>query len=103
MPNNNIREWAKRELDSIRADGLWKEPRIVTSPLDAEVTLEDGRRVVNFCSNNYLGLANHPRVKEAAKRTLDKYSFGMSSVRFIIGTLDIHRELEARLAIFVGM
>ncbi len=103
MSNKNIEIWADNELASIRDEGLWKEPMVVTSPLDAEVTLEDGSRVINFCSNNYLGLANHPRVKEAAKRTLDKYSFGMSSVRFIIGTLDIHRELEERLAAFVGL
>ena len=103
MPNKNISVWAETELAKIRKAGLWKAPRALTSPLDAEVTLQDGRRVINFCSNNYLGLANHPRVKEAAKKALEKYSYGMSSVRFIIGTLDIHQELEERVARFVGM
>ncbi|HDG68657.1 MAG TPA: glycine C-acetyltransferase [candidate division Zixibacteria bacterium] len=98
-----MRNWIVAELQSIKDAGLWKEERIITSPQDAVVTLADGRKVINFCANNYLGLANHPKVKEAAKKALEKYSYGMASVRFICGTLDIHKELERKLADFLGM
>jgi glycine C-acetyltransferase len=90
------------ELQKIRDAGLWKGERVITSPQGPEVTLEDGRRVLVFCANNYLGLSSHPRVIEAAHRTLDSHGFGMSSVRFICGTQDIHRQLERRIAEFVG-
>ena len=103
MFSDEMRNWIVAELQSIKDAGLWKEERVITSPQDAVVTLADGRKVINFCANNYLGLANHPKVKEAAKKALDKYSYGMSSVRFICGTLDIHRELERKLADFLGM
>jgi len=103
MFSNEMRNWIVAELQNIKDAGLWKEERVITSPQDAVVTLADGRKVINFCANNYLGLANHPRVKEAAKKALDKYSYGMSSVRFICGTLDIHKELERKLADFLGM
>ena len=89
-------------LESIRADGLFKGERVITSPQSSEITLADGRRVLNFCANNYLGLADHPRVIDAAKRALDSHGFGMASVRFICGTQDLHKQLEARIAAFFG-
>ncbi len=91
------------ELDAIRAQGLFKTERVIASPQSAEVTLADGRRVLNFCANNYLGLADHPQVIQAAKDALDSHGFGMASVRFICGTQDLHKQLEARIAGFFGM
>jgi glycine C-acetyltransferase len=91
------------ELDSIRSQGLFKTERIIASPQSAEIELADGRRVLNFCANNYLGLADHPDVIAAAKQALDTHGFGMASVRFICGTQDLHKELEARIAAFFGM
>ena len=90
------------ELQRIRDGGLWKKERVIASPQGPEVTLEDGRRVLVFCANNYLGLSSHPRVLEAAHRALETHGFGLSSVRFICGTQDIHRELERRIAEFTG-
>ncbi len=90
------------ELQRIRDAGLWKAERIITSPQGPEVTLADGRKVLVFCANNYLGLSSHPQVIEAAHRALDSHGFGMSSVRFICGTQDIHRQLEQKIAEFVG-
>ena len=91
------------ELQGLRDSGLYKSERILTSPQAAEITVE-GRRepVLNFCANNYLGLADHPRMVEAAKAALDRYGFGMSSVRFICGTQDDHKALEDRLSRFLG-
>jgi glycine C-acetyltransferase len=91
------------ELDNIRAAGLYKEERIITSPQAVAITLESGKEVLNFCANNYLGLSSHPRVIEAAKRAIDTHGFGMSSVRFICGTQDIHKDLEQAIAQFLGM
>jgi len=88
------------ELDSIRDSGLFKDERIIVSPQSAEITLADGRKVLNFCANNYLGLADHPRLIEAAKKALDTHGFGMASVRFICGTQDLHKDLEAKIAKF---
>ena len=90
------------ELAGIERDGLFKRERVIVSPQSAEITLEDGRKVLNFCANNYLGLADHPRVIEAAKKALDSHGFGMASVRFICGTQDLHKQLEARIAQFFG-
>ena len=90
------------ELARIRDAGLWKDERVIASPQGPEVTLSDGRRVLVFCANNYLGLSSHPAVIEAAHRALDSHGFGMSSVRFICGTQDIHQALEKRIAEFVG-
>jgi len=90
------------ELESIRAQGLFKSERVIASPQSAEITLEDGRKVLNFCANNYLGLADHPAVIQAAKDALDSHGFGMASVRFICGTQDLHKELEATIAAFFG-
>ena len=89
-------------LDEIRAAGLFKSERIITSPQSAEITLEDGRTVLNFCANNYLGLADHPDVIAAAKDALDTHGFGMASVRFICGTQDLHKQLEKTIADFFG-
>ena len=90
------------ELAKIREAGLWKNERVLTSPQGPEVTLADGRRVLVFCANNYLGLSSHPQVIAAAHRALDSHGHGLSSVRFICGTQDIHRTLEQRIAEFVG-
>ena len=89
-------------LDQIRADGLFKAERVITSPQDSEITLADGRQVLNFCANNYLGLADDASVIAAAKEALDTHGFGMASVRFICGTQDLHKQLEAKIAEFFG-
>ncbi|MHB8309511.1 MAG: glycine C-acetyltransferase [Metallibacterium sp.] len=91
-----------QELAGIEQQGLFKRERIITSPQSAEITLADGRRVLNFCANNYLGLADHPEVIAAAKAALDTHGFGMASVRFICGTQDLHKQLEAKIAAFFG-
>src|SRR5690606_7773163 len=89
-------------LDEIRDAGLFKAERIITSPQAAEITLADGSTVLNFCANNYLGLADHPAMIEAAKAALDTHGFGMASVRFICGTQDLHKQLEKTIADFFG-
>ena len=89
-------------LDTIRAQGLFKSERIITSPQSAEIQLADGRTVLNFCANNSLGLADHPDIIAAAKDALDTHGFGMASVRFICGTQDLHKQLEAKIADFFG-
>jgi glycine C-acetyltransferase len=89
-------------LDEIKAQGLYKTERIITGPQNAEIPIADGRRVINLCANNYLGLADHPALIAAAKEALDSHGFGMASVRFICGTQDIHKELEAALTKFLG-
>ena len=90
------------ELQALRTQGLFKAERVITGPQSAEITLADGRTVLNFCANNYLGLADHPAVIQAAKDALDSHGFGMASVRFICGTQDLHKQLEARIAEFFG-
>jgi glycine C-acetyltransferase len=97
-----IKEHLQKELAGIKEAGLFKDERIITSPQGAEITLNTGKKVLNFCANNYLGLSNHPRLVQAAKDTLDSHGFGMSSVRFICGTQDIHKELEQKIAEFFG-
>lgn len=97
---SGIKSHLQSELDDIRANGLFKEERIITSPQGAEIELSTGQKVINFCSNNYLGLSSHPEVIEAAKSAMDTHGFGMSSVRFICGTQDIHKTLEHRIAAF---
>ncbi len=87
--------------EALKGEGLFKEERLLDSPQDAVIYLADGRRVVNFCANNYLGLANHPALIEAAQASLDEYGYGMASVRFICGTNTVHRELENRLSRFL--
>ncbi len=98
-----LRDFLRQELDGIRESGLWKTERIIASPQGAEITLADGRKVINFCANNYLGLSGASWLIEAAHRVLDERGYGMSSVRFICGTLDIHRELEEKIAKFLGL
>ncbi len=90
-----------KEVEEIKAAGLYKEERIITSPQGAEITV-NGKTVLNFCANNYLGLSSHPDVIEAAHKTLETHGYGMSSVRFICGTQDIHKELERKLSEFLG-
>ena len=90
------------ELHEIREDGLYKDERVITSPQSAQVQLRDGAELLNFCANNYLGLADHPEVLAAAKDALDRWGFGLASVRFICGTQEIHKQLEKRIATFLG-
>jgi len=92
----------EKETEALREGGLFKAERVIASPQQARIRLREGAEVLNFCANNYLGLSNHPRLLEAAQRALPRYGFGMSSVRFICGTQDVHRELERRLASFLG-
>src|ERR1044071_5736123 len=89
-------------LAEIRSQGLYKSERIITSPQDAHIGISGGRRVLNMCANNYLGLADHPALIAAAKAALDTHGFGMASVRFICGTQDIHKDLEDELTRFLG-
>ncbi len=96
----SIKQHLEQELDAIKAQGLYKEERIIVSAQGAEITLDTGETVLNFCANNYLGLANHPEVIQAAKDTMDTHGFGMASVRFICGTQDIHKKLEQKIADF---
>lgn len=98
-----VRKDLQTELEEIEDAGLTKRERIIKSPQDSHISISDGQTVVNFCANNYLGLANHPVLVDAAKKALDDRGFGMASVRFICGTQDIHTELEARIAEFLGM
>ncbi|MBD0401474.1 glycine C-acetyltransferase [Flammeovirga sp. EKP202] len=100
--SKKIYESLKEDLKQIEADGLYKNERIITSPQDAEITLNTGQTVLNFCANNYLGLSNHPRLIKAAKDSMDTHGFGMSSVRFICGATDLHKKLEQKIADFFG-
>lgn len=95
-----MKQHLEEEIEVIKAQGLYKEERIIVSAQGAEITLDTGQKVLNFCANNYLGLANHPEVIQAAKDTMDTYGFGMASVRFICGTQDIHKKLEQKIADF---
>lgn len=97
-----IKEHLAAELETIKENGLYKKERIIASPQGAEITLDSGQKVLNFCANNYLGLSSHPEVVQAAKDALDTHGFGMSSVRFICGTQDIHKQLEKTIADFYG-
>lgn len=97
-----LEQHLKNELEQIKKEGLFKKERIITTPQGAEIKTTEGKTVLNFCSNNYLGLSSHPKVIEAAHKALDSHGFGMSSVRFICGTQDIHKELEQKIADFLG-
>lgn len=92
----------EKELAEIKAAGLFKSERIISSPQSADIKLADGKEVINFCANNYLGLSSHPKVIEAAKKAIDSHGYGLSSVRFICGTQDIHKTLEEKIASFLG-
>jgi len=96
----NIKTHLQKEIQDIKAKGLYKEERVITSAQGAEITLSTGEKVLNFCANNYLGLSSHPEVIQAAKDTMDTHGYGMSSVRFICGTQDIHKELEQKISGF---
>jgi len=97
-----IKEYLQSELQTIEENGIFKKERIITSAQDAEITISTGEKVLNFCANNYLGLSSHPDVVQAAKDAMDTHGFGMSSVRFICGTQDIHKTLEKKIAEFYG-
>ena len=97
-----IKAHLQKEIQDIKDNGLFKTERIITSPQGAEITINTGETVLNFCSNNYLGLSSHPEVVQAAKDAMDTHGFGMSSVRFICGTQDIHKKLESKIADFYG-
>src|ERR1700677_386141 len=97
-----IKDKLEQELKTIQDNGLFKRERIIATPQDAVIRLQDGAEVINFCANNYLGMSSHPRVVEAANRAMLAHGYGMSSVRFICGTQDIHKQLEAKIAAFLG-
>lgn len=98
----SLKKKLEAEIEEIKDAGLYKEERVITSPQGADIRLQDGKEVINFCANNYLGLSSHPHVIEAAKRSVDEHGYGMSSVRFICGTQDIHKELEKKISEFLG-
>lgn len=95
-------DYLGQQLEELKQNGLYKEERVITSPQQAKIKISDGREVLNFCANNYLGLANHPAIITAAQEGLQRYGFGLSSVRFICGTQTIHHELEHKLSHFLG-
>ncbi|MTI39974.1 glycine C-acetyltransferase [Fulvivirga lutimaris] len=97
-----LKEKLNSEIEDIKSSGLYKKERVITTPQGADIKTTEGKEVINFCANNYLGLSSHPRVIEAAKAAIDTHGFGMSSVRFICGTQDIHKELESKISTFLG-
>ena len=98
----DFQNYLRKELDAIYEAGLAKEERIIVSPQGAVIKLDNGKELLNFCANNYLGLSNHPRLKQAATKALETHGYGMSSVRFICGTTDLHKKLEKKIAEFFG-
>ena len=98
---DTLKPHLQKELAGIREAGLYKNERIISSPQAADITLSSGEQVINFCANNYLGLSSHPKVVEAAKNAIDSHGYGLSSVRFICGTQDIHKELERKISEFL--
>ena len=101
MGSQNFNLRLNEELEAIRAAGLFKEERVITGPQEASIPV-GGEAVLNFCANNYLGLSNAPELLAGAKDGLDRFGFGMSSVRFICGTQTLHKDLEAKIADFLG-
>jgi len=99
---NNFQDFLQKEISNIKEAGLYKDERVIVAPQQAEITLADGSKVLNFCMNNYLGLSNNPELIQAAKDAMDTHGYGMSSVRFICGTQDLHKELEQKIAHFFG-
>src|SRR6266700_1730311 len=97
-----MKQHLARQLDEIQAAGTYKQERVITSPQDARIRVGDGQPVLNLCANNYLGLAHHPVVVQAAREALDQWGYGLSSVRFICGTQELHKQLEAKLSEFLG-
>ncbi len=102
MSRKEYLQFLNTELEKLKLDGLYKAERVITSPQQAVITLQDGTEVINLCANNYLGLSNHPALVAAAKSSLDEYGFGLSSVRFICGTQSIHKKLEEKISRFLG-
>ncbi len=100
---SSMKSYLVKELDHIKNAGLFKDERIITSPQDAKIKVMGGQEVLNFCANNYLGLASHPEIVAAAKTSYEKWGYGLSSVRFICGTQEIHKELEKKISEFLGM
>ena len=103
MSFKSAKNGLSNDLEEIKANGLWKTERYINSDQKSAITLSDGSEVINMCANNYLGLANNPKIIEAAKKGLDQWGFGLASVRFICGTQTIHKELEAKVSEFLGM
>jgi glycine C-acetyltransferase len=103
MYSKAVRDGLSKELSDIREAGLYKHERVIVTPQGANISVQDGGEVLNFCANNYLGLSSHPGIIEAAKRAMDAHGYGMSSVRFICGTQDLHKDLERTVAEFLGM
>src|SRR5690606_31588039 len=103
MYSEKFQQHLASQLQDLENQGLFKRERIIASPQAAEITLQNGSKLLNFCANNYLGLSDNPEVIKASQETLNKRGYGMSSVRFICGTQDIHKELEARISQFLGM
>src|SRR5712692_2348938 len=101
MSDNHLREFLRPQLDDLRQRGLYKRERQLQGPQGSAIKV-GGREVINFCANNYLGLANHPAIVEAAQEGLRRYGYGMASVRFICGTQDLHKDLEKAIAHFLG-
>lgn len=101
MYPDTFKQQLSAELESIKNEGLYKTERIISTPQASKI-IANGKEVLNFCANNYLGLSSHPEVIAAAKEGIDKYGFGLSSVRFICGTQDIHKELEKKISEFLG-
>ncbi len=99
---NTLQPVLQKELEAIKEAGLYKQERIIVTPQGADIKVSTGQEVVNFCANNYLGLSSHPKVIEAAKKAIDTHGYGMSSVRFICGTQDVHKELESKISQFLG-
>jgi glycine C-acetyltransferase len=99
---NTLKPVLEQELANIESAGLYKRERIITSPQGADIEVQGGKHVLNFCANNYLGLSAHPKVIAAAKDAMDTHGYGLSSVRFICGTQDIHKTLEKKIAEFLG-
>src|SRR5216684_2752350 len=101
MSDTRLREVLRTQLDDLKTKGLYKRERLIQSPQGTAITV-NGREVVNFCANNYLGLANHPEIVAAARAALERFGYGMASVRFICGTQEIHKQFEAAIARFLG-
>ncbi|MCX2743409.1 glycine C-acetyltransferase [Mangrovivirga sp. M17] len=99
---DSLKEELQQQIQELKDSGLYKTERVITTPQGAEIKTDQGKEVINFCANNYLGLSSHPRILEAAHNTLDSHGYGMSSVRFICGTQDIHKELERKISEFLG-
>jgi glycine C-acetyltransferase len=100
---SSMKSYLTKELDQIKGSGLFKDERIITSPQDAKIEVMGSQQVLNFCANNYLGLASHPEIIDAAQSSYEKWGYGLSSVRFICGTQEIHKELEKKISAFLGM